>query len=158
MKIKESNLRRALRRVILEFGEKDHELKQKLANRDKMIGRGIDMGTMPFNPNWDYDKKSYVSRKPKGFMSDEIKQVKSVIESNDMHGWLEAEATRNPDVIHLKSGDFIAKVENDYGLFKFSVVKPANWRGWTMECDSIDTEIDNVLYELSEYVDEKENS
>ena len=158
MKLRESKLRRILRNVILEFGEKDHELKQKLANREKMIGRGIDMGTMPFNPSWDYDKKSYVSRKPKGIMSDEIRQVQHVIESNDMHGWLEAEATRDPNIIHLKSGGFVAKVENDYGTFTFSVVKPANWRGWTMECDSIDNEIDNVLYELGEYVSEKENS
>ena len=54
MKIKESKLRQVLRKVILEFGEKDHELRQKLANRDKMIGRGIDGGTIGFDPNWDY--------------------------------------------------------------------------------------------------------
>ena len=158
MKITETKLRRMLRNIILEFGEKDHELRKKLQNRDRMIGIGMDAGTMPFNPSWDYDKKSYVSRKPKGVMSDEIKQVKHVIESNDVHGWLEAEATRDPNVIHLKRGDFVAKVENDYGTFTFSVVKPRNWRGWTMECDSIDNEIDNVLYELSVYVSEKENS
>lgn len=29
--------------------------------------------------------------------------------------------------------------------------------GWTRECDSIDNEIDNVLFEMSEYIDEKEN-
>ena len=90
-------------------------------------------------------------------MGDEISQVKYVIDDNDMHQWLEPEGTRNPDVIYLKSGGMSVKVENDYGTFKFSVVKPANWRGWSMECESIDNEIDNVLYELSEYVMEKEN-
>lgn len=158
MRITESKLRRIIRNKILEFGEKDADLIKKLQNRDRMIGVGIDAGTMPFNPSWDYDKKPASRRASRGYMSDVIKQVPRVIEMNDMHQWLEPEATSNPDVIYLKSGDFSAKVENDYGTFTFSVVKPRNWRGWTMECDSIDNEIDNVLYDLSEYVSEKENS
>ena len=158
MRIKESKLRHMLQKIILEFGEKDHELRQKIQNRERMIGIGIDGGTIGFNPNWDYDKKSYVSRKPKGYMSDEIRQVQHVIESSDMHMWAEVEPTRNPDVIYIVSGGFKCKVVNDYGLFKFSVVQPAAWRGWTRECDSIDSEIDNILYEMSEYIDEKENS
>ena len=157
MKITESKLRHMLRKVILEFGEKDHELKKKLDNRERMIGIGMDAGTMPYNPSWDYDKKPAPSKKQYR-MGDEISQVKYVIDENDMHQWLEPEGTRNPDVIYLKSGGMSVKVENDYGTFKFSVVKPANWRGWSMECESIDNEIDNVLYELSEYVMEKENS
>ena len=157
MRIKESKLRRVLRKVILEFGERDHELKKKLDNRERMIGIGMDAGTMPFNPSWDYDKKPAPS-KMRYRMGDEISQVKHVIDDNDMHQWLEPEGTRNPDVIYLKSGGLSVKVENDYGTFTFSVVKPANWRGWSMECESIDNEIDNVLYELQEYVMEKENS
>ena len=156
MKIKESNLRRALRRVILEFGENDAQLRQKLRNRDKMIGRGIDGGTIGFNPNWDYDKKPASRRASRGYMGDIIKQVPYVIEKNDMHGWLEAKATRNPDVIHLESGDLLVKVENDYGLLKFKIVKPRNYN-WSMECETIDNEIDNVLFELGEYVSEMEN-
>ena len=46
MRIAESKLRKILRKVILEFGEKDHELRQKLQNRERMIGRGIDGGTI----------------------------------------------------------------------------------------------------------------
>ena len=68
MRIRESKLRRMLRKVILEFGEKDHELRQKIQNRERMIGIGMDGGTIGFNPNWDYDKKTGVSRKPKGYM------------------------------------------------------------------------------------------
>ena len=157
MKITESKLRRILRNVILEFGEKDHELRQKLQNRERMIGIGMDAGTMPFNPTWDYDKKPAPS--PQRFrIGDELSQVQSVIESNDMYGWLEVKTTRDPNVIHLTSGDeFSCRVENDYGTFVFSVIKPRNYK-WSMECESIDDEIDNVLYELGEYVTEMENS
>ena len=157
MRIRESKLRRVLRNVILEFGEKDHELRQKLQNRERMIGRGMDAGTMPYNPSWDYDKKPASARAPRGYMGDIIKQVPYVIEKNDMHGWLEAKATRNPDVIHLESGDLLVKVENDYGTLKFTIVKPRNYN-WSMECETIDNEIDNVLFELGEYVSEIENS
>ena len=113
MKITESKLRRMLRKVILEFGEKDHELKRKLDNRERMIGIGMDGGTIGFNPNWDYDKKPS-SPRSRGYMGDIIKQVPYVIEQNGMHEWLEAKATRNPDVIHLESGGLLVKVENDY--------------------------------------------
>tara|TARA_R110001592_G_scaffold58770_4_gene177890 strand:- start:809 stop:1312 length:504 start_codon:yes stop_codon:yes gene_type:complete len=143
--------------LIREFGENDAQLRKKLQNRDRMIGRGIDGGTIGYNPNWDYDKKSYGKRK-KGIMGDVIKQVKSVIEKNDIYSWIEVEATNNPEIITLVSGDMKVKVENEYGLFKFSVVQPPAWRGWSMECYSIDDEIDNVLYELGEYVNKKEGN
>ena len=145
------------RRIIREYGEDDAQLRKKLQNRDKMIGRGIDGGTIGYNPNWDYDKKTGVAQKPKGYIDDVLKQVPAVIESSDMHMWAEVEPTRDPNVIYIVSGGFSCKVENDYGTFKFSVVKPAAWKGWTRECESIDAEIDNVLYEMSEYIDEKEN-
>ena len=156
MKITESKLRRMLRKVILEFGEKDHELRKKLQNRERMIGIGMDGGTIGFNPNYDYDKRPAPS-KMRYRIGDELSQVKSVIEGSDMHMWAEVETTRDPNVIYIKSGGFSCKVVNDYGTFKFSVVKPSAWRGWTRECESIDNEIDNVLYEMSEYIDEKEN-
>jgi hypothetical protein len=159
MRITETKLRRVLRKIILEFGEKDHELRQKLANREKMIGRGIDGGTIGYNPNWDYDSRpaSSSSRASRGYMSDVIKQVPYVIEKNGMYEWLEAKATSNPEVIHLVSGGLTVKVENVWGTLKFSIVKPSNWN-WSMECGTIDNEIDNVLYELGIYVSEKENS
>ena len=156
MKITESKLRRMLRKVILEFGEKDHELRKKLQNRERMIGIGMDGGTIGFNPNWDYDKRPAPS-KMRYRIGDELSQVKSVIEGSDMHMWAEVETTRDPNVIYIVSGGFSCKVVNDYGTFKFSVVKPSAWRGWTRECESIDNEIDNVLYEMSEYINEKEN-
>ena len=156
MKITESKLRQVLRKVILEFGENDAQLRQKLKNRDKMIGRGIDGGTIGYNPNWDYDSKPASKRAPRGHMGDIIKQVPYVIEKNDMHEWLQAVPTRNPEIIHLVSGGLTVKVENVYGTLKFSVIKPNDW-DWGMECETIDNDIDNVLYELGEYVNRKEN-
>jgi hypothetical protein len=150
-----SNLKK--KGLIKEFGEKDHQLRKKLQNRDKMIGMGIDGGTIGYNPNWDYDKKSYGKRK-KGYIGDVIRQVKNVIENSTMHDWLEVEGTSNPEIITLVSGDMKVKVENQYGLFKFSVVQPPAWRGWSMECYSVDNEIDEVLYELGEWVNEKEGN
>ena len=52
--IKLNELRRAVRKLILEFGESDAEVIRQSQNRDKMIGRGIDMGTIGFDHNWDY--------------------------------------------------------------------------------------------------------
>ena len=166
MKLSKRQLKRIIREeysklkrkgLIREFGESDADVIRQSQNRERMIGIGMDGGTIGYNPNWNYDKKTGVSRNPKGYMSDEIRQVQHVIESSDMHMWAEVEPTRNPNVIYIVSGGFSCKVENDYGTFKFSVVKPVAWKGWTRECESIDNEIDNVLYEMSEYIDEKEN-
>jgi len=54
MRITESRLRRVLRKIILEFGESDAEVIRQSQNREKMIGIGMDMGTIGFDPNWDY--------------------------------------------------------------------------------------------------------
>ena len=62
MKITESKLRSILRKVILEYGESDADVIKKSQNRERMIGVGMDMGTMPFNPSWDYDKKPAPSK------------------------------------------------------------------------------------------------
>jgi len=43
----------------------DADALKQIKNREKMIGRGIDMGTMPYNPDWDYDKKPRDTYKPK---------------------------------------------------------------------------------------------
>ena len=166
MKITKRQLKRIIREeysrlkhrgLIREFGEDDAQLRQKLQNREKMIGRGMDMGTMPYNPNWDYDKKPTSSKK-RHRISDELSQVKYVIEDNDMHGWLEVVPTSNPDKIYLVSGELKVIVTNDYGEFKFVLSQPRGWGRWQMECESIDQEIDNVLYELSEYVNEMEGN
>ena len=54
MRIKESKLRRVLQKIILEFGESDAEVIRQSQNREKMIGIGMDMGKIGFDPNWDY--------------------------------------------------------------------------------------------------------
>ena len=46
-----------LRRIIREAMGSDDDAMNRIRNREKMIGRGMDMGTMPYNPSFDYDKK-----------------------------------------------------------------------------------------------------
>ena len=82
MKITESKLRRVLRKIILEFGEKDHELRQKLANREKMIGRGIDGGTIGFDPNWDYATNRPLKPKKMHRLKPELQMVADMIKND----------------------------------------------------------------------------
>ena len=82
MRIKESKLRRVVRRVILEFGEKDHELRQKLDNREKMIGRGIDGGTIGFDPNWDYATNRPLKPKKMHRLKPELQMVADMIKND----------------------------------------------------------------------------
>ena len=82
MRIKESKLRRVVRRVILEFGEKDHELRQKLDNREKMIGRGIDGGTIGFDPNWDYASNRPLKPKKMHRLKPELQLVADMIKND----------------------------------------------------------------------------
>ena len=79
MRITESQLRRVLRKIILEFGEKDHELRQKLDNREKMIGRGIDGGTIGFDPNWDYASNRPLKPKKMHRLKPELQMVADMI-------------------------------------------------------------------------------
>lgn len=51
----------------------DADALNQIQNREKMIGRGMDMGTMPYSPDVDYDKKptsNYKSRKEYGPMGE----------------------------------------------------------------------------------------
>ena len=82
MRITESRLRRVLRKIILEFGEKDHELRQKLANRERMIGRGIDMGTIGFDPNWDYASNRPLKPKKMHRLKPELQKVADMIKND----------------------------------------------------------------------------
>ena len=82
MRITESRLRRVLRKIILEFGEKDHELRQKLANREKMIGRGIDGGTIGFDPNWDYASNRPLKPKKMHRLKPELQLVADMIKND----------------------------------------------------------------------------
>ena len=125
-----------------------------------MIGVGMDGGTMPFNPNWDYDKKTGVSRKPKPRIGDELSQVAAVAASSPMYEHYECEGSSNPDVMYMKSGGMTVKVEymaqgSEFD-FQFTVIKPKKWK-WSQGCDSIDVRIDELLYDLNDFVDEMEN-
>ena len=160
MKITETKLRKILRKVILEFGEKDDELRRKLNNRDKMIGRGIDGGTIGYNPNWDYDTRP-ASTPTRYRAGDVLSQVGKVLEdlanSDAMMEHFEWKPTKNPDVAHIVSGGMTVVVKNKRGEFTFTMQKPNAWRGWERECISIDNEIEEILYDLQDYIDEKEN-
>lgn len=146
--------------LMREFGEKDHELRQKLANRDKMIGRGIDGGTIGYDPNHDYDKRPS-SRTPKFRAGDVLAQVGHVLENlakNDfMFDHYEWKPSRNPDVAHITSGGMTVVVKNNRGRFTFKMQKPRAWLGWERECDSVDSEIEDILYDLQDFIDEKES-
>lgn len=147
-------------RLIREFGEKDHELRQKLANREKMIGIGMDGGTIGYNPNWDYDTKPAPT--PKRYRAgDVLSQVGKVLEdlasSDAMMEHFEWKPSKNPDVAHIVSGGMTVVVKNNRGEFTFTMQKPFAWRGWERECISIDNEIEEILYDLQDYIDEKEN-
>lgn len=146
--------------LIKEYGENDAQLRKKIQNRERMIGRGIDGGTIGFNPNWDYDKKP--SSGPTRYRAgDVLAQVGNVMKdlaaSDAMMESLEWKPSRNPEVAHIKSGGMTVVVKNNYGEFTFTMQKPRAWVGWQRTCDSIDSEIEDVLYDLMDYIDEKEN-
>lgn len=152
MRIKLNELRRTVRKVLLEFGENDAQLRQKLQNREKMIGIGMDGGTIGFNPDWDYDTKPASSKK-RGIMGDVIRQVASRLENHPIGEWMEAKATNNPNVIRITSGDMAVVVTDNYGEFTFEMKAPRKWRGkWQETCYSIDAEIDEVLDSLDDWV------
>lgn len=148
------------RRIIREFGEKDDELRRKLDNRNKMIGRGIDGGTIGYDPNHDYDKRP-ASTKPKFRAGDVLAQVGHVMEdlanSDAMMEHFEWKPSRNPNVAHIVSGGMTVVVKNNRGEFTFKMQKPRAWLGWERKCDSVDSQIEDILYDLQDYIDEKEN-
>ena len=158
MRIAETKLRKLLRKVILEYGENDAQLRSKLQNRDKMIGRGMDMGKMPHNPTWDYDKRpSSNNRLKRGRVGEELTQVVDRLKQHQIGDWMEAEPTKDPNVFHIVSGDMKVKVKNNYGLFVFSMVAPRKWKGkWQSESYSVDKEIDEVLDSLDDWVNTTE--
>ena len=146
-------------RLLREFGEKDDELRRKLNNRDKMIGRGIDAGTIGYDHNHDYDKRP-ASTKPKFRAGDVLAQVGHVMDdlakSDAMMEHFEWKPSRNPDVAHIVSGGMTVVVKNNYGEFTFKMQKPRAWVGWERTCDSVDSQIEDILYDLQDYIDEKE--
>ena len=120
----------------------------------------MDGGTIGYNPNWDYDNKTGMSRKPKPRIGDELSQVAEVAAGSPMYEHFECEGSSNPNVMYMKSGGLTVKVEymakgSEFD-FQFTVIKPKNWK-WSQGCDSIDNDIDELLYDLNDFIDEKEN-
>jgi len=79
MRITESKLRRVLQKIILEFGETDAEVIRQSQNREKMIGRGINMGKIGFDPNWDYATNRPLKPKKMHRLEPELQLVADMI-------------------------------------------------------------------------------
>lgn len=71
-----------LRKIIREAMGSDADALKQIKNREKMIGRGIDMGTMPYNPDWDYDTKPRDTYKPKSGFG-HMKMIKPFFDEYD---------------------------------------------------------------------------
>mgnify|MGYP006216726035 FL=1 len=82
MRIKESKLRRVLRKIILEFGESDAEVIRQSQNREKMIGIGMDGGTIGFDPNWDYATNRPLKPKKMHRLKPELQVVADMIKND----------------------------------------------------------------------------
>lgn len=82
MRITETKLRRVLRKIILEFGESDAEVIRQSRNREKMIGIGMDMGTIGFDPNWDYATNRPLKPKKMHRLGEELQLVADIIKND----------------------------------------------------------------------------
>lgn len=92
------------RRIIREFGEDDAQLRQKLQNREKMIGRGVDMGTIGFDPNWDYASNRPLRPKKMHRLEPELQMVADMIRGGGIGDNLELMPGRNggpPDMFYF---------------------------------------------------------
>jgi len=165
MKLSKRQLKRIIREeytrlkrkgLIREFGESDADVIKQSQNRDRMIGIGMDGGTIGYDPNHDYDKRPASSRK-RGIMGDVIRQVSDRLEQHQLGDYMEVEATSNMNVIKIKSGDMVVVVTNNRGEFKFEMKAPRKWRDkWQETCYSVDSEIDEVLNSLDDWIMEVE--
>ena len=70
------------RKIIREFGESDAEVIRQSQNREKMIGRGIDMGTIGFDPNWDYATNRPLKPKKMHRLQSEVQLVADMIKND----------------------------------------------------------------------------
>jgi hypothetical protein len=165
MKITKRQLKRIIREeysklkrkgLIREYGENDADVIRQSQNRERMIGIGMDGGTIGFDPNWDYSTKPSSSRK-RGIMGDVIRQVADCLEDHEIGDWMDVEATNNTNVIKIKSGDMVVVVTNDYGEFRFEMKAPRKWRDkWQETCYSVDSEIHEVFDSLNDWIMEVE--
>ena len=82
MKTTIPKLRRILRKVILEYGESDGEVIRRSRNRERMIGIGMDMGTIGFDPNWDYASNRPLKPKRMHRLQPELQLVADIIKND----------------------------------------------------------------------------
>ena len=160
--------RKQLRKIIKEAMGSDADALNQIKNREKMIGRGMDMGTMPFNPNWDYDTKPTSTYKPKaGFGT--MKMVKPFFDEFgfDWKTKTSHDATASMKWDNGQSGYFV-KIEFDGAVYKMKwlkrekVKKPqrggpyvnvSDWsETWEVEPTekAIKTAVDEINYEIAE--------
>ena len=160
--------KRQLRKIIKEAMGSDADALNRIKNREKMIGRGMDMGTMPYNPNWDYDTKPTSTYKPKsGFGT--MKMVKPFFDDHgfDWKGKTSHDATASMTWDDGRSGYFV-KIEFDGSVYKMKwlkrerIKKPKRggpyvnvspwseiWEVNPVEKD-IKTAVDEISYEIGE--------
>jgi len=162
--------RKQLRKIIREAMGSDADALKQIKNREKMIGRGIDMGTMPYNPDWDYDKKPKDTYKPKsGFGT--MKMVKPFFDefgfewkgksSHDARAYMPI-GKGGPD------NAYIVKIEFDGSVYKMKWIKRerikkpkrggpymnvSDWsETWEVEPTekAIKTAVDEINYDIGE--------
>ena len=160
--------RKQIRQIIKEAMGSDDDAMNRIRNREKMIGRGMDMGTMPYNPDWDYDKKPKDTYKPKsGFGT--MKMVKPFFDEFgfDWKTKTSHDATASMKWDNGQSGYFV-KIEFDGAVYKMKwlkrekVKKPqrggpyvnvSDWsETWEVEPTekAIATAVDEINYEIGE--------
>ena len=92
------------RGLIREFGESDAEVIRQSQNRERMIGIGMDMGTIGFDPNWDYASNRPLRPKKMHRLVPELQLVADMIQNYSEFEELELMPGRNggpPDMFYF---------------------------------------------------------
>ena len=162
--------KRQLRKIIREAMGSDEDEINRIRNREKMIGRGIDMGTMPYNPDWDYDKKPKDTYKPRSGFG-HMKMVKPFFDEFGFKwkGKSSHDAVASMEWDNGQSGYFV-KIEFDGSIYKMKwlkrekVKKPqrggpyVNVSPWseTWEVEPTEKAIATAVDEINYYIGEDE--
>ena len=167
MRIKLNELRRAVRKLILEFGEDDAQLRQKLQNRDKMIGRGMDGGKIGFDPNWDYHSNRPMKKPTLGYLIDEMMPILGLLEGDPMYEEIEILPKHGgggaPGMFYFKYKDVKARADHkphwakdfDGDILITSVEPEAVKFKFEEGCNNDEDELVDLLDLFMEWVDEQ---